>query len=381
MRGLGSLCLPGDSFPYLVLLFVEQDRKDNRRADQGGDRVDRQGALEARRTGDQVADQRQRGAGQERRGHQHPVVGSLEQRTAEVRHGQSEEIDRSAIGGDDSRQDACRADDREAGPLDVEPQVAGVVLAQQEQVQCLYQQEGEGQEREHDAGEERHLVARDTGETAEAPNDVGPDVLLDAEILEHADDGARHVADHHADDEERDVALHLLRDEGDKGHDRQGADDGGDGERELAHIAQPTEGDATNTARQQDDEGHTQARSRADAEHRRARQRIAEDGLHLKTADREAGARHHRRDGLRHPRFPDDVGPDVAFRARAPKDMPDGGEGNMDGTEDEIQQEEEQNTRREQEHVEAGRSVHLVIKVIVCNRQVGNRATGRDGKP
>ena len=53
----------------------------------------------------------------------------------------------------------------------------------------------------------------------------------------------------------------------------------------------------------------------------------------------------------------------------------------MDGTEDEIQQEEEQNTRREQEHVEAGRSVHLVIKVIVCNRQVGNRATGRDGKP
>ena len=41
--------------------------------------------------------------------------------------------------------------------------------------------------------------------------------------------------------------------------------------------------------------------------------------------------------------------------------MPDGGEGNMDGTEDEIQQEEEQNTRREQEHVEAGRSVHLIL--------------------
>ena len=129
MRGLGSLCLPGDSFPYLVLLFVEQDRKDNRRADQGGDRVDRQGALEARRAGDQVADQRQRGAGQERGGHQHPVVGSLEQRPAEVRHGQPEEVDRSAIGGDDGRQYAGRADHREAGSLDVEPQVAGVVLA------------------------------------------------------------------------------------------------------------------------------------------------------------------------------------------------------------------------------------------------------------
>ena len=48
---------------------------------------------------------------------------------------------------------------------------------------------------------ERHLVARDTGETAEAPNDVGPDVLLNAEILEHANDGTRDVANHYADDQ------------------------------------------------------------------------------------------------------------------------------------------------------------------------------------
>ena len=119
--------------------------------------------------------------------------------------------------------------------------------------------------------------------------------------------------------------------------------------RELAHVTQPTEGDAADAARQQDDEGHAKARAGANAEHRRACQGVAEDRLHLEAADREAGARHHRRDGLRHPRFPDDVGPDIAFRARAPKDMPDGGKGDMDGTEDEIQQEEEQNTRREQE--------------------------------
>ena len=193
--------------------------------------------------------------------------------------------------------------------MDVQPQVAGVVATQQQQVHRFDQQEGERDQEGHERHKEQHLVARHTGETAQAPDHVGTNILLHAEELQHADDGVGHIADHHADDQQRDVAFDLGGDKYDQCQDGERAQDGGHREGDLAQIAQAAQRYASEGTREQNHESNAQTGSGAHTQHRWISQRIAEDGLHLETAHRECRPRHQSGQCLWYPRLPQDVLP------------------------------------------------------------------------
>ena len=108
-------------------------------------------------------------------------------------HGQTDKHDWSAVGGDNRHQDAGTQDHQQTGTMDVQPQVAGVVATQQQQVHRFDQQEGERDQEGHERHEEQHLVARHTGEAAQAPDHVGTNILLHAEELQHAGNILIHI--------------------------------------------------------------------------------------------------------------------------------------------------------------------------------------------
>ena len=67
----------------LIIVFplTEEDNGHDRSADEGSDRVDRQGSLKARHAGNKVADQRKGGTTEHGGGQQHAVVTGTEERS------------------------------------------------------------------------------------------------------------------------------------------------------------------------------------------------------------------------------------------------------------------------------------------------------------
>ena len=199
-----------------------------------------------------------------------------------MRHGESQEGDRAAVCSHYGNQHAGADYDPETGAPDIQAKIAGISVAQQKQIERLYQQHRKRQQHRHYYGESGHLAARDAGETAEAPHHIGADILLGAEELQHADDRRRHVAYHHADNQQGDVAADLLRHIDYKCHNRQRSDNRRHRHRELSHIAQTAQRHSSETAGEQYHESDAEAGTGADSQHRRAGQWVAEEGLHQK---------------------------------------------------------------------------------------------------
>ena len=149
------------------------------------------------------------------------MVGGAEQSAAQVRHGKAEEDNRAAIGSDHGHKDTRTDYDAQTRAAYIETQIAGIGIAEQHQVECLYEKERQGQQAAHEHDEHGGLASRHTGEAAETPHDIGANILLGAEELEHTDDGIGYISYHHAHYEQRDVAPHPSGREGDKGHDQQ----------------------------------------------------------------------------------------------------------------------------------------------------------------
>ena len=87
------------------------------------------------------------------------MVAGAEQGSRQMRHSQANEHDGAAVGGDDSHENARGEDDQRAGSLYVEAEVAGVGIAQHQQVHGLHEQHTQRQEYGHQHHEEHHLVA------------------------------------------------------------------------------------------------------------------------------------------------------------------------------------------------------------------------------
>ena len=86
---------------------------------EGNDGGGREGAKE-------IAEEGKDGTGEHGDRQEHPMVGGAEQEEGDVGCGESEESDRTAIGGDDGGQESCGEEQKMAGALDVDAEVGGV---------------------------------------------------------------------------------------------------------------------------------------------------------------------------------------------------------------------------------------------------------------
>ena len=144
-----------------VLFSSQQYRQGDGCADERRDGVDGQRPLEARHAGYEVAEQRQGSTAEDVCRQKDVVVGGVEQSAADVRHGKAEKHDRAAVGGDDGGQCACRGDGEHACPSDVETEVGGVHVAEQQDVERLGKQHDQGEDDGGESHEDIHLSARD----------------------------------------------------------------------------------------------------------------------------------------------------------------------------------------------------------------------------
>ena len=286
-------------------------------AHQGRDGVDREG----QRFGNKVADQQQGGARKHRRGHQDAVVGAGEEHAREVWHGQSDESHRAAEGRDGACEQDRGEEQQRAGALDVETHRAGVVFAQQQQVERLDDGDGERETRGDDREHQGEVAARDVAQRAHGPDDERFERRFARKVLEDFDHGADARTEHHAEDQDH----HDVFDAAADGHDDQQHE--GRAEPRCARDAERLDERVRRDAQQgraQEEQRHAQTGARTDAQHVGTGERIAEEGLHLQAAGGEGRAGEERRDGFEQADFEDDVahgrvartarerGPDVA---------------------------------------------------------------------
>ena len=186
---------------------MENNPKHDRRTNQCRDRVDGQVAFKRRQTRDEVAEQGQVHAKEGRGGDEQFVVAALEEETRDMRHGQAQEGDGAAERRDECREESRSQDDKHAAPLDVDAEVFGITLTQQQEVQGLEQQERADGSDHHRDGEEGQLYLAHVGETAHAPNDKGVQAFLLAEEFQDVGDRTSDVGNHDAHQYQADHAF------------------------------------------------------------------------------------------------------------------------------------------------------------------------------
>ena len=118
-------------------LTMKNHPKHDRRANQCRDRVDGQVAFKRGQTCDEVAEQGQVHAEEGRGRDEQLVVAAAEEETRDMRHGQAQEGDGAAERRDEGGEEARGQDDEHAAPTDVDPEVLGITLAEQQEVQGL----------------------------------------------------------------------------------------------------------------------------------------------------------------------------------------------------------------------------------------------------
>ncbi len=101
------------------------------------DRVDGQVAFEGGQPRDEVAEQGQVHAEEGRGGDEQLMVAAAEEETRDMRHSQAQEGDGTAERRDEGGEEARSQDDEHAAATDVDAEVFGVTLAQQQEVQGL----------------------------------------------------------------------------------------------------------------------------------------------------------------------------------------------------------------------------------------------------
>ena len=169
-------------------LTVEDHPKHYRLANQCRDRVDGQVAFEGGQACDEVAEQGQIHAEEGRGRDEQLVVAAAEQETRDMRHSQAQEGDGPAERRDEGGEEARSQDDEHAAPTDVDTEVFGITLTEQQEVQGLEEQERTDAADQNGYGEERQLCLAHVGEAAQAPDDEGMQAFLLTEELQDVGD-------------------------------------------------------------------------------------------------------------------------------------------------------------------------------------------------
>ncbi len=342
---------------------ADNDENHHRDAHQGGDGVDRQG--EALR--DEVADEQQRGAREHRSRKEDAVVGRREEHAREVGYGQPDE----AHGAAESRDGACQQhrgeEEQRARALDVEPHRAGVVLAQQQQVQRLDDRHGDHQPRGDGREHECQLGGGDVAERAHRPDDERLECRLAREVLQHLDHRTDARTEHHAEDQDDHDVLDAAAD----GHDDQQHEGcaepcrAGDAERLDERVAR----DAEQRGPEQE-ERDAQSGAGADAEDVGPGQRVAEERLHLESAGGEGRTGREGREGLEQAELQDDgAGRVVADAARQRR--PHVAQRHGDRPEGEVGDEEPGSQQREQQEEQRVAGHGLFESFVVTAARIG----------
>ena len=325
---------------------TDYDVDDDRNAHQGRDGVDGQ----SQELGDEVADEQQRSAGEHRGRHEDPVVGRGEEHAGQVRHGQSDESHGAAEGGDGAGEQDRGEEDQRACALDVEPHRAGVVLAQQEQVERFDDGHGQDESRRDDGEQQRQLAARDVAERSHGPDDKRFEGRFARQVLQDFDHRADARTEHHAEDEDDHDVLDTAAD----GHDD--AQHGGCAQPRRTGDTERLDERVSRDAQQggsQQEQRHAEACARTDAQHIGTCQRIAEKGLHLESAGGERCAGEECRDGFQQADFEDDVAHRRVARASR-EGSPDVAQRHRNRTDGEVGDEECGGEQREQGEEEGG---------------------------
>ena len=118
-------------------LTVEDHPQHDRCADECRDRVDGQVAFERGQACDEVAEQGQVHAEEGRGGDEQLVVAAAEEETRDVWHRQAQEGDGATKRRDEGGKEARGQYDEHAAATDVDTEVFGITLAQQQEVQGL----------------------------------------------------------------------------------------------------------------------------------------------------------------------------------------------------------------------------------------------------
>ena len=345
-------------------------------AHQGRDGVDRQ------RQGfrNEVADQQQGGAREHRSRHEDAVVGAGEEHACQVRDGQPDEAHGAAEGGDGTGQQYGGEEQQRTGALHVEPHRAGIVFAQQQQVERLDGGDAEHEPRGDDGEHQGEVAARDVAQRPHRPDDERLERRLARQVLEYLDYGADARAEHHAQDEDDHDVLDAAAD---RHHDQQHecrAEPCRAGDAERLH--ERVRRDAQQGSPQQE-QRYAQPGARADAQHIGPGQRVAEKGLHLQAAGGERRAGQECRDGFEQP-YPQDDVPYGGVAVAACERRPDVGGRHGDRADQEVGCEEhhgQQRKRREEECGSAG--CHLAVLEFEGGfvTYVDGDAVGRAGRP
>ena len=137
--------------------------------------------------------------------------------------GKADEGYGSAIGSDDSCEQACGKEQEAAGTLDVDSEVGSIAFAKEDGIERFDKQGGEEDAKEAEGGKDGHLLHGDTVEVAHAPDDEALNVLSRGEEVEQGDDGRGEVAYHDACDEEHEIVFKYGGEEDEECHDRHAA--------------------------------------------------------------------------------------------------------------------------------------------------------------
>ena len=299
------------------------------------------------------------------------MVGRGEEHAGKVRHGQSDESHGAAEGGDGAGEQDRREEDQRARALDVEPHRAGVVLAQQKQVERLDDGDGQDQSRRDDREQQGQPAARNVAQRSHGPNDERFEGRLARQVLQDLDHRADARAEHHAEDQDDHDILDAAADGHDDAQHEGCAQPRGAGD--AQRLDERVSGDAQQGGAEQE-QRHAEPCARTDAQYVGACQRIAEEGLHLEAAGGERRAGEKCRDGFQQTDFQDDVSHRrVACPSR--EGRPDVAQGHRDRTDGEVGDEECGGEQREQRE-EKGGALHRLFEAFVIESRLA--AAGED---
>ena len=222
------------------------------------------------------------------------MVTVAEQHPRDVGHGQPDETYRTAKGGHRAGQQRRGEEQQSARTSDVQPHRHGILLAEQQQVERLDGDYGQQQSGDNRRDEYRKLVKGHVAECSHRPDDEHFQGFIVGDVLQYLDDRTDSRREHHAENQNHHDVLDAVT-------------DGGDDDQHESRSEPCRSGDAyRRTDARKHHERHTEARTRTDAEHVGSCKGIAEEGLHLKSADRQRGSGQQSHDRLNEPDVQDD---------------------------------------------------------------------------
>lgn len=154
------------------------------------------------------------------------MVGIGEENAGDVRDGQADESDRAAESGDRTGQQGGGEEDQLPRTADVESHRAGVVFAQQEQVQRFDDRDGQHESENDGRKQQTELSERNVAERSHRPDDERFEGGFVAQVLQDLHDGSDTRRKHHAQDENDHDVFDSAADRSDQHQDQRRADPG-----------------------------------------------------------------------------------------------------------------------------------------------------------